>query len=119
LMLIELQRGDLHANVSPIGAELPSLSLRFVDGGLSARLLRGTRLRKAAFNRRSHRRRSKVDEQHGKGAADKIKGAVKDAVGGATGDNKMQAEGKLDKAKGSARNMVGDAKDAVKDSNRK
>lgn len=59
-----------------------------------------------------------MDEQHVKGAADKIKGAVKDAVGGATGDNKMQAEGKLDKAKGTARNVVGDAKDAVRDADR-
>jgi uncharacterized protein YjbJ (UPF0337 family) len=60
-----------------------------------------------------------VDEQHVKGAADKVKGAVKDAVGGATGDSKLQAEGKLDKAKGTARNVVGDAKDAVKDAGRR
>jgi uncharacterized protein YjbJ (UPF0337 family) len=60
-----------------------------------------------------------MDEQHGKGAIDKIKGAVKDAVGGATGDDKLQAEGKLDKAKGSVRNVVGDAKDAVRDATRK
>ena len=33
-----------------------------------------------------------MDEQHVKGAADKVKGAVKDAVGGATGDSKLQAE---------------------------
>jgi uncharacterized protein YjbJ (UPF0337 family) len=60
-----------------------------------------------------------VDEQHVKGAADKVKGAVKDAVGGATGDSKLQAEGKLDKAKGTARNVVGDVKDAVKDADRR
>ena len=60
-----------------------------------------------------------MDEQHVKGAADKVKGAVKDAVGGATGDSKLQAEGKLDKAKGTARNVVGDAKDAVKDADRR
>jgi uncharacterized protein YjbJ (UPF0337 family) len=42
-----------------------------------------------------------VDEQHVKGAADTIKGAVKD------------------KAKGSVRNVVGDAKDAVKDADRR
>jgi len=51
-----------------------------------------------------------VDEQHVKGAGDKIKGAVKDAVGGATGDSKLQSEGKLDKAKGSARKAVGDSR---------
>ena len=60
-----------------------------------------------------------MDEQHVKGAGDKIKGAVKDAVGGATGDSKLQAEGKLDKAKGAARDVVGDAKDAVKDADRR
>ncbi len=60
-----------------------------------------------------------MDEQHVKGAGDKIKGAVKDAVGGATGDSKLQSEGKLDKAKGSARNAVGDVKDAVRDATRK
>jgi len=49
-----------------------------------------------------------------KGAAEKAKGAVKDAVGGLTGDSKLQAEGKLDKAKGSIHKAVGDAKDAVK-----
>ena len=55
-----------------------------------------------------------VDKQHVKGAIDKIKGAVKDAFGGATGDRRLQAEGKIDKAKGSVRNVVGDVKDAVR-----
>jgi len=56
-----------------------------------------------------------MDKEHIKGAADKVKGAVKDTVGKVTGDMKMQAEGKLDKAKGSARNVVGDVKDAARD----
>jgi uncharacterized protein YjbJ (UPF0337 family) len=60
-----------------------------------------------------------VDEQHVKGAADKVKGAVKDAAGSATGDSKLQGEGKLDKAKGNARSAVGDVKDAVRDATRK
>ena len=55
-----------------------------------------------------------MDKQHVKGAVDKAKGAVKDAVGGLTGDDKLQAEGKLDKAKGAVRTAVGDVKDAVK-----
>jgi len=55
-----------------------------------------------------------MNKDHVKGAADKAKGAVKDAVGGLTGDDKLQAEGKLDKAKGAVRGAVGDAKDAVK-----
>ena len=56
-----------------------------------------------------------MDKEHIKGAADKVKGAVKDTVGKVTGDTKMQAEGKLDKAKGSARNVVGDVKNAARD----
>jgi uncharacterized protein YjbJ (UPF0337 family) len=57
-----------------------------------------------------------VDKEHIKGAADKAKGAVKDAVGKVTGDKKMQAEGKMDKAKGAAREALGDVKDAVRKS---
>ena len=48
-----------------------------------------------------------------KGAADKAKGAIKDATGSLTGDAKLQAEGKIDKAKGAAHNALGDAKDAL------
>jgi uncharacterized protein YjbJ (UPF0337 family) len=55
-----------------------------------------------------------MNDQHAKGAMDKAKGAVKDAVGGLTGDSKMQAEGKIDKVKGAAHNAAGDVKDAVK-----
>jgi uncharacterized protein YjbJ (UPF0337 family) len=56
-----------------------------------------------------------MDKEHAKGTIDKTKGAVKDAVGGLTGDTKLQVEGKIDKAKGSARKTVGDAKDAARD----
>ena len=41
-----------------------------------------------------------MNKEHIKGAVDKTKGAVKDAVGGMTGDTKTQVEGKVDKAKG-------------------
>jgi uncharacterized protein YjbJ (UPF0337 family) len=57
----------------------------------------------------------KMDKEHLKGAADKVKGAVEDAAGKATGDKKLQAEGKFDKAKGSVHTALGNAKDAVKD----
>jgi uncharacterized protein YjbJ (UPF0337 family) len=59
-------------------------------------------------------RRNVMDEEHVKGAADKAKGAIKDAAGKVTGDKEMQAEGKMDKAKGAAHSAMGDAKDAVK-----
>lgn len=55
-----------------------------------------------------------MDKEHIKGAADKAKGAVKDAAGKLTGDKQLQAEGKVDKAKGAIHNAVGDVKDALK-----
>ena len=60
-----------------------------------------------------------MDKEHVKGAADKAKGAIKDAAGKALHDKKMQAEGKFDKAKGAARETLGDAKDAARESNRR
>lgn len=60
-----------------------------------------------------------MDKEHVKGAVDKAKGAVKDAVGGLTGNDKLQAEGKMDKAKGAAHNALGNVKDAVKDLSKK
>ena len=45
-----------------------------------------------------------MDREHVKGAADKAKGAIKDAAGKVTGDKELQTEGKLDKAKGDAHN---------------
>jgi uncharacterized protein YjbJ (UPF0337 family) len=57
----------------------------------------------------------KMDREHIKGAADKAKGAIKDAAGKVTGDKELQSEGKMDKAKGEAHNAVGNVKDAVRD----
>jgi uncharacterized protein YjbJ (UPF0337 family) len=58
---------------------------------------------------------TKMDREHIKGTADKIKGSVKDTAGKLTGDEKLQAEGKIDKAKGEVRKGVGDVKDAFKE----
>ena len=55
-----------------------------------------------------------MDREHVKGAADKAKGAMKDAAGKLTGDTKLQSEGKIDKAKGAAHNAAGDVKDAAR-----
>ena len=41
------------------------------------------------------------------GKADNLKGKVKDAVGGLTGDSNLQAEGKVDQAKGKAKDALG------------
>jgi uncharacterized protein YjbJ (UPF0337 family) len=55
-----------------------------------------------------------MDKEHVKGAADKAKGAIKEAAGKVTGDKKLETEGKVDKVKGAVHSAVGDAKDALK-----
>jgi len=55
-----------------------------------------------------------MDRKHIKGAADRAKGADKDAARKITGDAKLQSEGKIDKAKGAAHNAAGDLKDAAR-----
>ncbi len=55
-----------------------------------------------------------VDKNRVEGAADKVKGSVKEAAGKVTGDAKLQADGKADKAGGAVKNTVGGAADAIK-----
>jgi uncharacterized protein YjbJ (UPF0337 family) len=59
-----------------------------------------------------------MDKEHVKSAADKASGAVKEAAGKVTGNEKLQAEGKFDKAKGETREVIGDVKDAAKKADR-
>lgn len=47
-------------------------------------------------------------ENNAKGTGNDLKGRVKDAAGGFTGDSSLQAEGKWDRAKGKVQNAVGD-----------
>lgn len=56
-----------------------------------------------------------MDKQHIKGALDKAKGAVKDAIGKVIGDDGMRIDGKVDKLKGEGREAIGDMKDAMRD----
>ncbi len=58
-----------------------------------------------------------MDKDRIHGAADQAKGAIKDAAGKVTGDTKLQAEGKADKLKGKVESAVGGAKDAIRDAN--
>ena len=48
-------------------------------------------------------------------AAEKIKGIAKETAGKATGNERLQAEGKADQVKGDAKQAVEKAKDALKD----
>jgi uncharacterized protein YjbJ (UPF0337 family) len=56
-----------------------------------------------------------VDENRVQGAWDQTKGAVKEGAGKALGDQKLETEGKADKAKGKVESAVGGAKDAARD----
>ena len=49
----------------------------------------------------------------GKGGMDKAKGKAKEAVGKATGNDRMKAEGKMDQAEGKAKDAMDDAKQAM------
>jgi uncharacterized protein YjbJ (UPF0337 family) len=54
-----------------------------------------------------------MSKQGIEGATQKGVGAVKETVGKALGNEKLQAEGMADKAVGSAKEVIGKAKDAV------
>lgn len=56
-----------------------------------------------------------MDDDRIKGAAQNMKGKVKEAAGNLTGDSKMQAEGKADQVAGKVKNTIGGAKDAIRD----
>ncbi len=56
-----------------------------------------------------------MDKDRIEGAANQAKGAVKETIGKATGDAKLQSEGAADKLKGKVQNAVGGVKDAVRD----
>jgi len=46
-------------------------------------------------------------------AAEDMKGKAKEAVGSATGDEQMEADGKMDQAEAAVKDKVEDVKDAV------
>ena len=50
------------------------------------------------------------------GAGKEIKGAVKDATGKATGNTRLQADGKAEKLVGKLQNQIGKAEDGLKHS---
>jgi uncharacterized protein YjbJ (UPF0337 family) len=50
---------------------------------------------------------------------DKVKGKIKQAAGAASGDKKLEREGKVDQAKGKAKGAVEGTKHVVKDAVKK
>jgi uncharacterized protein YjbJ (UPF0337 family) len=55
-----------------------------------------------------------MDKDRIAGSAKQIKGTLKQAVGKAVGDTKLQAEGNAEKAQGKIQNAVGGLKDTLK-----
>jgi len=55
-----------------------------------------------------------IDKDRIIGSAKVVKGKVKEAVGKAVGDAKLEAEGKADKIEGKVQNAVGGIKDTLK-----
>lgn len=56
-----------------------------------------------------------MDKDRIEGTGKKVKGSIKEAAGKATGDAKLETEGKADKLAGRVQNAVGGAKDAVRE----
>ena len=55
-----------------------------------------------------------MDTDRIKGSAQQAKGKVKEVAGKATGDAKLESEGKADKAAGKVRNVIGGIKDTFR-----
>ena len=59
-----------------------------------------------------------MDEDRVKGAAQNIKGKIKEGAGKLAGDKKLEAEGKGDQVGGKIRNAVGGVKDSIREGSR-
>ena len=55
-----------------------------------------------------------MDKDRIVGSGKQVKGAIKEAIGKAVGDGKLQAEGKADKIEGKVQNLAGSIKDSLK-----
>ena len=60
-----------------------------------------------------------MHKDEAKGGAKEARGHIKDAVGKATGDDKLRADGAMDKAEGKLQQGVGQAKDKLRDALKK
>jgi uncharacterized protein YjbJ (UPF0337 family) len=55
-----------------------------------------------------------MNKDRTEGSMKNIKGRIKEGFGKATGDTKMETEGKMDKAEGKVQNTVGGIKDSLR-----
>jgi uncharacterized protein YjbJ (UPF0337 family) len=56
-----------------------------------------------------------MDKKNLEGELDKVKGRVKETIGGATGDRDLEGEGKVDHVKGRVKDTAGDVREGIKD----
>ena len=56
-----------------------------------------------------------MDKDRVAGSAKQVKGTIKELVGKAIGDAKLESEGKADKVEGKIQNAVGGIKDTVRE----
>ncbi len=55
-----------------------------------------------------------MDKDRVAGSAKVVKGKIKEAVGKAVGDTKLESQGKVDKIEGKVQNAVGGLKDTLR-----
>ncbi|QFU17333.1 CsbD family protein [Microvirga thermotolerans] len=55
-----------------------------------------------------------MDKDRVEGSMKSVKGSIKEGVGKAVGDTKLETEGKMDKAAGKVQNTVGGMKDTLR-----
>jgi uncharacterized protein YjbJ (UPF0337 family) len=55
-----------------------------------------------------------MDHDRAEGSLKNIKGRVKEGIGKAIGDTKLETEGKMDKAEGRVQNSIGGMKDSLR-----
>ncbi len=60
-----------------------------------------------------------MDKNRIEGAAKQLKGTVKEAIGKAVGDAKLQTDGKADQAEGKVQNAIGGVSDVIREATRK
>ena len=57
-----------------------------------------------------------MDNDRAEGSMKTMKGRVKEGLGKALGDSKLETEGKMDKAEGKVQNAIGGIKDSLRKS---
>jgi uncharacterized protein YjbJ (UPF0337 family) len=68
----------------------------------------------ASFPFRGSALEEAMDKDRIIGSAKEVKGKIKEAVGKAVGDAKLESEGKADRVEGKVQNVIGGLKDTLK-----